>query len=363
MRAINSFSILIFALLAGAAAFAQTVEVAPVVAKAIDRTIDLPGELLPYESVEIHARVPGYVEKVLVDRGSVVKRGDPLIELTAPEMKARIAEIESRVEAAQADIVQATAQQAAAEATYEHLKKAAETPGAIAGNELVQAEKQVDAAKAVAGSRQQAKSAAEAALRAQRELESYLRIAAPFDGVITERLAHPGALVKADSEPALLVLQQIARLRLVVAVPEQNLGTAPRGTRVEFRVAAYAQRTYSASIARIAHALDEKTRTMPVELDVTNRDGSLSPGMYPTVKWPAQSGQARLLVPATAVVTTTERMFVIRVREGKTQWVDVRKGAASGDFVEAIGALRPGDLVVKRASDELQDGVTVQVKR
>ena len=109
--------------------------------------------------------------------------------------------------------------------------------------------------------------------------------------------------------------------------------------------------------------LDEKTRTMPVELDVTNSDGSLSPGMYPTVKWPAVTGQTRLLVPATAVVTTTARMFVIRVRDNKTEWVDVRKGTASGDFVEVTGPIHPGDLIVKRATDELHEGVAVQVKR
>jgi RND family efflux transporter MFP subunit len=339
---------------------AQAVEVAPVVSKPVDRTIELPGEFLPFETVAIHARVPGYVEKVFVDRGSVVKQGDPLVELSAPEMKARIAEVQSRVELAQADITQAQAQLAAAQATYDRLKKASETPGAIAGNELVLAEKQVEAAKAVVVSREQAKTATTAALRAERELLDYLKICAPFDGVITDRLVHPGALVKPDSDPALLVLQQIAHLRLVVAVPEQNCATLPRGARVSFKVPAYPQRTYSAPVARIAHVLDEKTRTMPVELDVTNSDGSLSPGMYPTIKWPAVTGQTRMLVPATAVVTTTARMFVIRVRDNKTEWVDVRKGPASGDFVEVTGRLHPGDLIVKRATDELHEGVTVQ---
>ena len=128
----------------------------PVVSKPVSRTIDLPGEILPFLSVSLHAKVPGYVERVLVDRGSMVKQGDLLVELSAPEMKAQIAEAESKVQAAEADRLQAEAQLAAAQSTYERLKKAAETPGAVAGNELVLAEKQVDAAQALVRSRQQA---------------------------------------------------------------------------------------------------------------------------------------------------------------------------------------------------------------
>ena len=116
------------------------------------------------------------------------------------------------------------------------------------------------------------------------------------------------------------------------------------------------ERTYSGTVARIAHALDPKTRTMPVELDVFNRDGSLSPGMYPTVKWPVRRARPSLFVPKTSVVTTTERTFVIRDRNGNAEWVDVKKGAADGDLIEVIGNLQAGDMVVRRATDELRDG-------
>src|SRR5438270_9915884 len=107
-------------------------------------------------------------------------------------------------------------------------------------------------------------------------------------------------------------------------------------------------------IARIAHSLDEKTRTENVELDVINRDGALSPGMYPTVSWPVRSQRPALLVPLTSVVTTTERVFVIRVRDGRAEWVDVREGPSAGDQVEVAGALQPGDLVIRRATDEMR---------
>ncbi len=108
------------------------------------------------------------------------------------------------------------------------------------------------------------------------------------------------------------MIQQVSHLRLVVAVPEEDVGGMARGAKVEFQVPAYPERTYSGTVARIAHALDQKTRTMPVELDVLNRDGSLSPGMYPAVKWPVRRARPALFVPKTSVVTTTERVFVIR---------------------------------------------------
>jgi membrane fusion protein (multidrug efflux system) len=333
---------------------------APVTAHPVSRTVQLPGEIQPYLAVSLHAKVPGYVERVLVDRGSVVDRGELLAELSAPEMAARIAELRSRVNAAQSDRVQAEAQLAAMQATYDSLKKAAETPGAIAENELVQAQKQVDAAAALVASRQQAVQAAQAAVKAESDLEQYLKITAPFDGVITERLVHPGALVGPGPDPVLLVLQQISRLRLVVPVPEEDVAAVAQGAQVTFQVPAYPERKFSGTIARIAHALDPKTRTMAVELDVFNRDHTLAPGMYPQVDWPIRRAKPALFVPKTAVVTTTERIFVIRDRAGKAEWVDVKKGISDGDLVEVMGALAPGDKVVKRGTDELHDGVALR---
>jgi membrane fusion protein (multidrug efflux system) len=338
----------------------ETADLAPVVSKLVSRTVELPGELLPFLSVPLHARVPGYVERVLVDRGSVVKSGDLLVVLTAPEMSSQIAEAESKVQAAGADRLQAEAQLAAAQSTYDRMKRAAETPGAIAGNELTQAEKQVDAAKALVSSRQQAGKTAEAAVRSLQDLKAYLQITAPFEGVVTDRLIHPGALVGPGNDVALLVLQQVSQLRLVVPVPEENVSGIMDGANVPFQVPAWPERNYSGTIARVSHVLDPKTRTMAVELDVMNRDGSLAPGMYPTVKWPVRHSRPSLFVPKTSVVITTERTFVVRNQNGHAEWVDVKKGVAEGDLVEVMGNLKPGDQVVRRATDEIRDGTPLQ---
>jgi hypothetical protein len=114
---------------------------------------------------------------------------------------------------------------------------------------------------------------------------------------------------------------------------------------VAFRVPAWLERNYSGTIARSSHALDQKTRTMAIELDVMNRDGSLAPGMYPTVKWPVRRSRPSLFVPKTSVVVTTERTFVIRNQSGQAEWVDVKKGVAEA-----------GDMVVRRATDEIREG-------
>ncbi|HEY6393265.1 MAG TPA: efflux RND transporter periplasmic adaptor subunit, partial [Bryobacteraceae bacterium] len=213
-------------------------------------------------------------------------------------------------------------------------------------------------------SRESAVRAAQAAVRASRDLERYLSVTAPFAGVITNRFVHPGALVGPGNDGAegLLELQQVARLRLVVAVPETNVAGIVRGGHVSFTVPAYSGRTFSGVVARVSPAIDAKTRTMAVELDVQNGRGLLSPGMYPEVSWPVR-GLAALLVPATSVVTTTERTFVIRIREGRAEWVNVKRGAGEGDLVEVQGALHAGDVVVRRGTDEIREGSAVQAKR
>jgi len=345
--------------------FAQQVEVVAVRSQVVERVTLLPGEILPYQKVTLHARANGYVERVLVDRGSEVKQGQLLVSIVAPEVAAQVAETESRAETAESARAEAEARLAAAQATYDRLKTAASTPGAIAGNELVQAEKTVEAARAAVLAAEGATRAAQAAVKAVKLLEQYLQVTAPFDGVITERYVHPGALVGPGSGSAggMLELEQVARLRLVVAVPESEVAGIRHGAQIEFRVPAYPGRKFSGTVARLDRSLDPKTRTMPVELDVANPDKELAPGMFPEVSWPARRSGTSLLVPPTAVVTTTERTFVIRVTGDRAEWVNVRKGAPSGDLVEIFGPVAPGDLVVRRANDEIREGTRLQVRR
>lgn len=350
-------------LLLAACLAAQSVETVAVSSETLSRQSRVPGELLPYLKVPVLARVTGFVESITVDRGSAVKQGDVLARLSAPELAAQIAEAEAKVAAVEAQRAEAQAKLLAAQSTYERLKKAAETPGVVAQNEVVLAEKAVEGAKAQIGAIESAAAAARAAVKPLREMEGYLEVKAPFAGTVTERLVHPGALVGPQAgNPPLVQLEQLGRLRLVAAVPEADAGNVARGAQVRFRVPAFPGQTFNGTVARVARVLDAKTRTLPVEIDVANPRGLLGPGMYTEVDWPVKRAGASLLVPATAVATTTERSFVIRVVNGRAEWVTVSKGVTLGDRVEVLGALKEGDLVVRRATDEIRDGQPLAVK-
>jgi RND family efflux transporter MFP subunit len=346
---------LIYSLLLAASALAQ--ETTPVVVKVLDRRLKLPAEIMAYQSVEISARVPGFVERVLVDRGSIVKKGDLLVELSAPEMKAQLSEHEAKALAIESQKAEAEARLAALESTMTRLRDAAKTPGAIAANEIVQAEKAVDAQKALIRSIQTQATAARAAAAGLTEMLQYLSVTAPFDGVITERKVHPGALA-GPSAGSLLRLEQISRLRVVVAVPEAEVSGILRGAQVPFQV--QGGLSGAGTVARLARSLDARTRTMAVELDVNNGVGTFAPGMYAEVTWPVRKSKGSILVPPSAVVTTTEKVFVIRNNSGVAEHVPVSKGSSAGDLIEVFGNLNNGDLIVKRGSDEIRAGDRLQ---
>jgi membrane fusion protein, multidrug efflux system len=127
-------------------------------------------------------------------------------------------------------------------------------------------------------------------------------------------------------------------------------------------VPAYPGETFYGVLNLVGHDLDDKTRTMPVELDVKNPDLRLAAGMYPEVQWPVRRPQPSLLVPPTSIVTTTERMFVVRVMNGVAEWVNVSRGARVGDLIEVFGALKDGDTIARRGTDEIREGAKVNAR-
>jgi RND family efflux transporter MFP subunit len=339
------------------------VEVVKVVEQPLDVPLSLPGELSAFQSVAIFPRVSGFVKAVPVDRGSTVRAGEVLATLEAPEIGAQRSEAQSKVQAAEAQLVAARAKADADRITFEHLKSASAVPGVVAGNDVVLAEKTAESSASQVVASQQAVEAARQALNAVRDMESYLRITAPFAGVVTERNVHPGALVGPANNSAstpLLRVVDARRLRLVVPVPEAYIASTIRGLDVGFTVAAYPGERFSGKVARIAHAVDVSTRTMAVELDVPNDNGRLAPGAFCQVRWPVKRPGVSLFVPSTSVASTTDRTFVIRVRNGKTEWVDVKTGLTAGALVEIFGDLRAGDEIARRGTDELRAGTDVR---
>lgn len=348
-----------------AAAEPPTVVVARVIAQELNRDVRLPGELRAYQDVAVYPKVQGFVEMIAVDRGSMVKQGELLARLVAPELASQRSEAAAKVQAAQAQRLEAEAKLQADVATYDHLKAAAVEPGVVAGNDLEIAQKLAQADRARARAWQENQEAALQALHAVEQIESYLQITAPFDGVITERNVHQGSLVgpaAAATATPMLRLHQITPLRLVVAVPEAEVSGIVAGKQVHFTVPAFPGETFSGTLQRVAHAVDVKTRTMPVELDVPNPAGRLAPGMYAAVAWHMRRPQPSLFVPAAAVVTTTAQTFVLRIRDGVVEWVDVTRGVGMGDAVEVFGDLAAGDQIAAHGTDELRPGTRVRTQ-
>lgn len=351
---------------ANVAQTASSFETVAVVSKKLDAPVSLPAQLLPYESVDIYPKVTGFIDSIEVDRGSRVNKGDVLVRLTAPELVAQRSQAESGLRAAESQLASVQAKLAADQGTYLHLASAAKTPGVVAENDLLVANQTAIADKGAVAAAESNVGAAREALRSVTQMESYLTIAAPFPGVVTTRNLHPGALVGpasgAGGAVPIVQLVDTDRLRLVVPVPEAEVGTMRVGQEVSFNVPAYPGQIFHAPIARISHDVDLSTRTMPVELDVHNQDGQLSPGSFVTVTWPVQRGYPTLFVPTTAVTSDQQHSFVIRVRNGKAEWVTVQTGQAVNTNVEVFGGIQAGDEVVRTASDSIHNGQEVSTK-
>jgi len=345
----------------------ETVEVVKVVEQSLNVTLSLPGELTPYQTVALYARVTGFVKTIAVDRGSRVRAGEQLAVLEAPELGAQKAEAQSKLQSAEAQLAAVRSKAEASASTYEKLKAASATPGVVAGNDVVLAQKAVEADQSQISAATQNVEAARQALKSVSDMEGYLRITAPFSGVVTERNVHPGALVgptggPGTSAPIVRIVESL-RLRLVIPVPEAYTFGMTNGTSLTFTVAAYPGQTFTGTVSRISQSVDVATRTMAVELDVNNADGRLAPGTFCQVKWPVHRTAPSLLVPNGSVASTTGRTFVIRVRGGRTEWIDVKTGLTSGPLIEVFGDLKPGDDIAARGTDELKAGVSVQVKQ
>ena len=339
------------------------VEVTAVKSQKLNTTERLPAELTPYEIVDIYAKETGFVKSIPVDRGSRVKQGQLIAQLEAPELVAQRAQATAAYQSAESQFAAAQAKLAADQSTYQHLSAAAKTQGVVARNDLDIAEKTAESDQASVAALQKTADAAQENLKAVAQLEGYLSITAPFDGQITTRYVHPGALVGPAAGPGaatpIVKIETTSRHRLVVPVPENDAAGVPEGTIVSFTVPSFPGRTFSAPIARISHDVDAKTRTMPVELDVRDPGAELVPGTFCEAEWPIRRTYATLFVPTTAVASNLERTFVLRIRDNRVEWVDVKTAATANGLIEVFGDLREGDQVATRGTDQLRPGTSV----
>lgn len=364
-----------------AAETTQPASVAEVTRGTLANTLKVAGEFLPYQEVELHAKVAGYIRRINVDIGDKVRAGQVLATLDVPELQAQVQGAQAGVRQTQAEIVRAKNDVARAEANYtavhsaaSRLKQASEArPGLIAQQELDDAQArdqesaaQVDAAKSAFDAMQQRLGVSQAQQQQVSSMADYSRIVAPFDGVVTARYADTGALIQAGTSNAgsapVVKIAQIGTLRLRLPVPDDIVPFVHDGDSASIRIDAL-NRTLTGKVARTTDALDPATRTMQVEIDVPNRDGSLSPGMYAEVTLNVKRAQDALVVPVQAVDRAGRQPTVLVVNpQHRVEQRTVQTGLATANRVEILSGLREGEQVIVANQSSFQAGELVSSK-
>ncbi|MFT4205012.1 MAG: efflux RND transporter periplasmic adaptor subunit [Chitinophagaceae bacterium] len=309
--------------------------------------LQIPGELVSYQKTDIYAKVNSFVQKVSVDVGSQVRKGQLLAEMVAPEISSQISAAYSRWKSQQSTYT-------ASKAFYNRLLETSKTPGTVAGNDLEQAE-------ARANSDYAQLTAAKAYYDEMKVTQSYLTIRAPFDGVITARNINQGAYVgssgSGDALP-MLTLQQQDHMRLVIFIPEGYTSVIHVGDTLQFTTSFLAGQVFSGKIARRASALDQKLRTERVEMDVYPKGSNktLLPGMTVEVSMPLPMNEASFIVPKTAVINSDAGIRLVRVRDGKFQYEKVSLGKSDEKRIQVFGNLNVNDTIVLSSSEEQREG-------
>ena len=314
----------------------------------ISGSVQLPGVMQPFQFVQLFPKISGFIKNVAVDRGSQVRAGQVLITLEAPE-------VEQQVAAAKLKYTQAQAAYVTSKDRYRRLLETSVTPGTVSPYDLEAAASKMQGDSATAQGEY-------ANYKAQETMSNYLTVKAPFDGIITERNVHPGALAGPGSQNArpMLVLQQLSRLRLVVEVPEQYAAQVGDGSKVRYKANAIPGRQFEGTISRSSQSLSNNYRSETIEIDVQNNNNVFKPGMYAEVVLPTSGSANAYVVPRSSVVATTERKYVITVDNNVARWVDVSEGNQSADSTEIFGNLPAGATVITNASYQVKDCMTIR---
>jgi membrane fusion protein (multidrug efflux system) len=328
---------------------ASKIETVKIEKGSLKSVIKVPGQLKPFLVVDIYPKVNGFVKEMYVDRGSVVHEGQLLMTLEAPE-------IDEQYQAAYSKYLQSQEGFNASRDRYNRLNAAAKTPGAVSELDLVNAQSKYQADSSFMLSEKANVSAVQA-------LKDYLVVRAPFDGVITERNVHPGTLTgpnfKEGGKP-LLNLQDNKKLRLELFIPEEYSDKVDMSDKqISFTTDALPGQTFTADISRSANSLNDQYRSEAIEADVINKDNTFKPGMYVEAMLKVKSQVLSFNVPSSAIVTSTERKYVIAVENGKAKYVPVTEGVNSNGITEVYGAFKGDEMILKKANDEITDGANV----
>jgi RND family efflux transporter MFP subunit len=348
----------------------------------ISDMITLSGEFRPFQEVDVHAKVAGYIRKIYVDVGDHVKTGQTLAILEVPELDAQLQGAEAAIRRsqdairrAQGDLKRAESLHQATHLDYTRLKQASEArPGLIAEQELDNAqakdregEAQISADEAAFSEARNQLDVASAEQKQLSAMSGYAQIVAPFDGVITKRYVDTGALVQAGTSSntqavPVVSVAQTDLFRLTLAVPESAVPMIRSGTTVTVHVQAL-NRDFEGKVARFANAVNQETRTMHTEVDVRNPSRSIVEGMYAEVKLTLAKSDHALAVPIQAVSREGSHTTVLVVNSNdQIEEREVHLGIEGANQVEVVAGLKPNDRVVMGSRSDFRPGERVDPK-
>jgi RND family efflux transporter MFP subunit len=357
----------------------RTAAVVAVTRSNLASSLTIAGQFQPYQQVDLHAKVSGYIRWIKVDIGDRVHQGEVLARLEVPELQdqlqgaqAEVRHSQSEIARAQSEVVSTQSTYSALHAEYTRLAEASkQKPGLIAEQELddarakdQQAAAQIGVAKAALDAMQQQLGVSRATTSRFQTLSEYEQIVAPFTGVVTKRYADTGSLIQAgqDSNTQTLPVVQVAQsdlLRLRMPVPESDVPYIKLGGDVLVKVNATG-RTFTGKIIRFSRALDTNTRTMLTEVDVPNPDLTLNPGMYAETTIQLQQKNDALILPSQAIVQNGDQAYVLVVNA--TNHVEKRNvtlGIETSNRTEIATGLQAGENVIASGQTSYQPGDVV----
>jgi membrane fusion protein, multidrug efflux system len=314
--------------------------VVPVEKMGVATYIKLPAQLFAYQEVSIFPKVNGYVKDVSVDIGSHVHEGQALMVLEAPEIVQAAAQAREKY-------AQARAGYSIDKENYARLLEASATAGAVSPLDLSSARSKMEADSALANAEKNN-------WQMQLTMQDYLKVVAPFNGVITERNVFVGELVNAASkDKPMLELKEVRRLRLKMDIPEAMAGTLKTNDTISFYTSAFPGKKITGRIARQAMNINAQIRSERVEADIENKNEILQPGMYADVVLYSVGNKNGYSVPRSALVISTEGKYVIVVRNGHYIKINVLTGNETKERIEIFGPIEAGEKVIVNANDEI----------
>lgn len=306
----------------------------------LTQTLTLPGDIKPFQVTRVYAKVSGYLQTIRVDRGDWVKAGEPLAHLEIPEMEREYHRVESDM------IMKHRVYKRLADIQRDNHDLIPIEEVELARTEFVMAKAEKDELSV---------------------MMDYATIRAPFDGVITDRHVHPGALIQAgttsqQNTTPLVTIMDLDRVRITVAVPESDVAWIMRKTPVSIIVDAWRGKSWTGTVTRYANALDPDTRTMATEIEVENPDHVLYPGMYAHVTFTLQTLADRLVVPRQAVLKTPTRRELLIVDQDEVKAVTVKTGFEDERWVEITEGLTGEEQIILQDHQRISPGDRVTVR-